>query len=585
MGTLRWGALVLALALAVAVVLPATCFGTMSLYAWVQSQSPNGRLVQVNGAIWSDSTNVLNWVYDWGDGAATGYFPIVHRYFQPGIYQITVTGYDDAGHIEQTSFPYEVPELAPSDISLVLATPLDFAGLKCGDSVVVGFNAYDSDGVRLPLDGRTFDYYCVTPDYLDIRTQDSTLVIKAKDLGGADYAWGLAYAYIDGVECDEPLNFIIDKYPGDFTAGKRAYMGFYLPDTFFTASDLSTAEFLYIGDLAYGANLWTTRDKNPNQGNVPFFQALAYAPPAYTWGGNPIGMGDTAIPANGVPKIDQIFHEIGHNFEGANQLFNMAGGPTLFYYETVAEWYVQYDFTKILTEHSSELSQLAVDMLTNMMNQGRAYHLAAYQDYVNGGSQYNFDDFATSDAAVEKIYEYCDTYGWDALRGFQDFFDHGKMPDYAAIIAARGGLTEVNRMTFFLAALSYGFGFDVRPAFVALNFPVNNPLYADLMALYGSGVNPPGRQPGQPDHPVLYQNHPNPVIRSTAVSYYLPRSADVCLDVYNVLGQSVASLDRGERSAGMHTIAFDGSGLSAGVYFCKLTVGDQVDQRKLVIAR
>jgi hypothetical protein len=573
------------LALVATAVFPAVCLGGMNLNAWVESQAPNGRLVVVNGAITSDSSTILNWVYDWGNGTTTGYFPLAHRYPGPGSYEITVTGYDDAGNVQQVSFPHEVPELAPSDITLILATPRDFAGLRCGDSLIVGFDAYDSLGVRLPLAGRTLEYYCLTPDYLDVRVEDTTLVLTAKDLGGQDYAWGLAHAYIDGIECDSPLNIIIDKNPGSFVDGKRAYVGFYLPDTFFTASDLSSGEFLYIGDLAYGADLWTTRDKNPTQGDLPFFQAIAYAPPAYTWGGNPIGLGDSAIPTNGVPKLDAIFHEMGHNFAGACQLMNCLGIPGGFYGETVAEWYVQYDFAKILTEHSLEISPLAVDMLTDMMNQWRAYHLDAYEAYVNGGCFYNYADDATSDAAVEKIYEYCDSYGWDALRGFMDFFDHGKMADYASIVAARGGLTETNRVTFFLAALTYGFGFDVRPDFLVLNFPVNDALFTDLMALYGAGVKPPSRERGRTDRAEIYQNSPNPVTGGALISYYLPQSADVRVEIYSILGQRIASLDRGVRPAGMHTISFDGSALSPGVYFYKLTTGNQVDQRKMVIAK
>jgi hypothetical protein len=83
----------------------------------------------------------------------------------------------------------------------------------------------------------------------------------------------------------------------------------------------------------------------------------------------------------------------------------------------------------------------------------------------------------------------------------------------------------------------------------------------------------------------LAQNYPNPFNPSTTVRYGLPLKSQVVLIVYNTLGQEVATLARGEREGGYHEVRFDASNLSSGVYFYRLTVGDFVQTRKLLLLR
>jgi len=57
------------------------------------------------------------------------------------------------------------------------------------------------------------------------------------------------------------------------------------------------------------------------------------------------------------------------------------------------------------------------------------------------------------------------------------------------------------------------------------------------------------------------------------------------LIVFNTLGQQVAALVQGEQEAGYHEVKFDASGLSSGVYFYRLTAGDFVQTKKLLLVR
>lgn len=83
----------------------------------------------------------------------------------------------------------------------------------------------------------------------------------------------------------------------------------------------------------------------------------------------------------------------------------------------------------------------------------------------------------------------------------------------------------------------------------------------------------------------LSQNYPNPFNPSTTINYALPKASDVSIDVFNILGKKVASLVNQRKTAGNHSVQFQASNLSSGVYFYTLRVGGRVlkSQRMLLI--
>lgn len=79
-------------------------------------------------------------------------------------------------------------------------------------------------------------------------------------------------------------------------------------------------------------------------------------------------------------------------------------------------------------------------------------------------------------------------------------------------------------------------------------------------------------QTALPDAFTLYENFPNPVSTSTQIGFDLPESANVRIDVYNVLGQRVRQLASKQFAAGSgHVVRVDASTMASGVYFYRVT--------------
>jgi hypothetical protein len=85
----------------------------------------------------------------------------------------------------------------------------------------------------------------------------------------------------------------------------------------------------------------------------------------------------------------------------------------------------------------------------------------------------------------------------------------------------------------------------------------------------------------------LAQNYPNPFNPSTQISYSIPESMHVRLDVYSVNGQIVRTLQNGVQAAGRHSISFDTSNMqiASGVYLYRLEAGDFISVKKMLLVK
>ncbi len=81
----------------------------------------------------------------------------------------------------------------------------------------------------------------------------------------------------------------------------------------------------------------------------------------------------------------------------------------------------------------------------------------------------------------------------------------------------------------------------------------------------------------------LHQNYPNPFNPSTEIVYDVLDLTHVTLKVYNVMGQEVTTLVNQELNTGRYTATFDATGLTSGIYFYTVTMGDFTATRKMLL--
>ncbi|HCD52208.1 MAG TPA: hypothetical protein DEQ34_07165, partial [Balneolaceae bacterium] len=77
----------------------------------------------------------------------------------------------------------------------------------------------------------------------------------------------------------------------------------------------------------------------------------------------------------------------------------------------------------------------------------------------------------------------------------------------------------------------------------------------------------------------------NPFNPTTNLTFEIAEAGDVTLEVYNMLGQKVAELVNGRKAAGVHTVQFDASDLSSGIYITRLSSAGNVQTIKMTLLK
>ena len=83
----------------------------------------------------------------------------------------------------------------------------------------------------------------------------------------------------------------------------------------------------------------------------------------------------------------------------------------------------------------------------------------------------------------------------------------------------------------------------------------------------------------------LSQNFPNPFNNSTIIKYYVPKSSNVVIKVFDILGNEVAILVSDEKSTGDYRIDFSGNNLPSGIYFYRLQAGSFIETKKMILLK
>jgi flagellar hook assembly protein FlgD len=94
----------------------------------------------------------------------------------------------------------------------------------------------------------------------------------------------------------------------------------------------------------------------------------------------------------------------------------------------------------------------------------------------------------------------------------------------------------------------------------------------------------------QTPNTIISSNYPNPFNPETTISFTIPESEIVTLDVYNVRGQLIKSLLNSHHNPGTHSVMWKGNdtdnrAVPSGVYFYKLQAGSYTETKKMVLLK
>lgn len=114
--------------------------------------------------------------------------------------------------------------------------------------------------------------------------------------------------------------------------------------------------------------------------------------------------------------------------------------------------------------------------------------------------------------------------------------------------------------------------------------------YFDELSVYGvdqehTSADTDHRPGDIPFRHALHQNYPNPFNPATSIRFDLPERSNVSLEVFDITGRRVALLASGDHTAGTHTVSFDASGLSSGIYFYHLQADNFLDTRHMTLVK
>ena len=89
---------------------------------------------------------------------------------------------------------------------------------------------------------------------------------------------------------------------------------------------------------------------------------------------------------------------------------------------------------------------------------------------------------------------------------------------------------------------------------------------------------------------VLHQNYPNPFNPATKITFDLPRSADVVVEVFDILGRRVTTLMNEKLEAGPQEVIWNGTNkngnsVASGIYFYRVSYDDISQTRKMMLIK
>ncbi len=185
-----------------------------------------------------------------------------------------------------------------------------------------------------------------------------------------------------------------------------------------------------------------------------------------------------------------------------------------------------------------------------------------------------------------------DSEGW--VYEFDPHFPHTLKLAYASSVPfGSGSIKTASNSPDDLLTLQLKTGSSGKIHFKIVNFQLDEHNYAvrefplmDTIQVMGPvGTKPPAEQPLAFE---LNQNYPNPFNPETTISFVLPETTTVRLQVFDITGRLVAKLVDETLHRGRHSVQFDARlhrDISSGVYLYRLEAASQVSVRKMTVIK
>jgi len=227
------------------------------------------------------------------------------------------------------------------------------------------------------------------------------------------------------------------------------------------------------------------------------------------------------------------------------------------------------------------------------MNTGRSNRIARIIFAYQNASNYRFAQF---DDKGNTVRIYARVSGSNSLKASANVsMSSGVWYSVTVTIASGGTVSIINAGT---TLLSYNFG-NVITGQVGVGFDQSNSDF-DNFCVGTSGLKGYASLDGEnvmllaheslPENFTLSQNYPNPFNPVTHFSLDLANETHVTFVIYNIAGQKVRTLVDEVMSAGSHTLVWDGTNedgqaLSSGVYFYRVTAGNETVTKKMTLLK
>ena len=81
----------------------------------------------------------------------------------------------------------------------------------------------------------------------------------------------------------------------------------------------------------------------------------------------------------------------------------------------------------------------------------------------------------------------------------------------------------------------------------------------------------------------LFQNQPNPFNKTSSINYEIVKSANVSLEIYDIVGRKLMIVNEGNKNTGKHSISIDANKFARGIYFYTLKANETSLTNRMVI--